>query len=135
MTAIHNRLELYIYSSDTYAEVYAVANNIGATFVIDFANPQAEDIIAFLVDGQDTARGIVSGNSIGYELRIASVYNYYNIAEAMADGADPHDEMPFTVSMSFFAHEHKDFGDFLDALNFNHEHLDAVCADAVLKTY
>jgi hypothetical protein len=133
MTVIHNRLSLYLYATETFAEVYEP--NHKRVYHIDFNDSRAEEIITFLVDGQDEAQSIVAGSRLGYEIALTSLYDYYNIAEAIADDVDPHDSMPFTVSMSFFAHEHKDFGDFLDSLNFNHEHLDAVCADAVLKTY
>lgn len=133
MTVINNPLSLYLYATATFAEVYEPDHK--RVYHIDFTDPRAEDIVMFFVDGQDTAREIVQGNRQGYEIYLPSLYDHYNIADVLADDLDLHDSMPFTVSMSFFAHEHKDFGDFLDSLNFNHEHIDATCADAVLKTY
>lgn len=130
-----NRISLYLYASDTFAEVYSLDPKNAGAYRIQYSDPEAQEIIEFLVDGHDTATDIVAGNSVGYDIDLASVFDYYDLAECGQHDVDPHDAMPFTVCMSFFAHEHPEFGAFLDSLNFNHEHLDAVCTDAVLKTY
>ena len=130
-----NRITLYLYASDTFAEVYSLDPKNAGIYRIQYSDPKAQEIIEYLVDGQDTAESIVAGNEVGYDIDLSSVFDYYDLTECERDNVDPHDVMPYTVCMSFFAHEHPEFGKFLDSLNFNHEHLDANCADWVGSVY
>jgi hypothetical protein len=130
-----NRITLHLYASDTFAEVYSLDPKNAGTYRIQYSDPKAQEIIEYLVDGQYTAESIVAGNEVGYDIDLTSLNDYYDLADCARHDVDPHDAMPWTVCMSFFAHEHPEFGKYLDSLNFNHEHIDATCVDATLPTY
>ena len=130
-----NRITLYLYASDTFADVYSLDPNNAGTYRILYSDPKAQEMIEFLVDGHYTAENIIAGKEVGYDIDLTSVCDYYDLAECERDDVDAVDAMPFTVCMSFFAHEYPEFGEFLDSLNFNHEHINANCADWVGSVY
>jgi hypothetical protein len=130
-----NRITLYLYASDTFAEVYSLDTKNAGAYRVQYSDPKAQEMIEFLVDGHYTAENIIAGKEVGYDIDLTSVCDYYDLTECEFNDVDPHDVVPWTVFMSFFAHEHPEFGKFLDSLNFNHEHLDANCADWVGSVY
>lgn len=121
------RLNLYLYASDTFAEVYDMDS--GANLRIPYDSPLAQERIEFLIDGVDTADSIVKGNEVGLDLALTDFCDYYDLADCRAHDVDPHDAVPFTVFMSYMAHDWEEFGAFLERLDFNHEHIDIKCND------
>lgn len=127
------RIALYLYATSEFAEVYEPDHK--KSFGITFTDPDALDTLVFLLNAQDTAEQLVKGNGQGFEELLNNTVDFYSVEEVIASDLDPTEMVPFTVAISYLAHENPRFGEFLDSLNFNHQHIENVCNNWVAGTY